>query len=54
MYVRISDLDMGPYPSRVVLALRTPGWGFHTVRSGIDPGGHCFRPRLLGLRLLDL
>ena len=38
---------MGPYPPRVVLALRTRpsqsaigrwGWGFHTVRGGTDPG----------------
>ena len=29
MYGRISDSGMSPYPPRVALALRTPGWGFH-------------------------
>ena len=24
------------------------GWGFHTVRGGIDPGDHRFRPRDVG------
>ena len=23
------------------------GWGFHTVRGGIDPGDHRFRPLML-------
>ena len=40
---------MGPYPPRVALPLRTPGWGFHIVRGGIDPGDHRFRPRMLEL-----
>ena len=31
------DLRMGPYPPLVALALRAPGWGFHTVRGGIEP-----------------
>ena len=38
MYVRISDPGIGPYPTRVVLSLRAPGWGFHTVWGGIDLG----------------
>ena len=25
------------------------GWGFHTVRGGIDPGDHRFRPRIVGV-----
>ena len=25
------------------------GWGFHTLRSGIDPGDQRFRPRVDGL-----
>ena len=25
------------------------GWGFHTVRGGIDPGDHHFRPRVVGV-----
>ena len=45
----ISEPGMGPYPLRVALAPRTQadhcGWGFHTVRGGIDPGDHRFRPR---------
>ena len=24
-------------------------WGFHTVRGGVDPGGHRFRPRFVGV-----
>ena len=36
---------MGSYPLRVALALRIQGWGFHTVRGGIEPGEHRFRPR---------
>ena len=44
-----SDSGMGPYPPRVALALQTPGWGFHTVLGGIDPGDHCFRPRFAGV-----
>ena len=35
---------MPPCPPRVALDERTPGWGFHTVRGGIDPGGHFFVP----------
>ena len=27
--------------------LRISDWGFHTVRGGIDPGGHRFRPRFV-------
>ena len=36
--------DLIPLP-----ALRTPGWGFHTVRGDIEPGDHRFYPRLLKL-----
>ena len=43
----ISDPGLGPYPPRMALALRTPGWGLHTVRGGIDPAGQGFRPRLV-------
>ena len=58
MYGRISDPEMTTYPPQVALALRTPGWdlassqwgwGFHTVRGGIDPGDHHFRPRFVEL-----
>ena len=38
MYGRIHDPGLGPYPLRVALALRIPGWGFHNVRGRIDPG----------------
>ena len=46
MYGRISGPGMGPYLPRVALALRTPGY-FRTVRGGIDPGNHRFRPRFV-------
>ena len=36
-------------PGRVELALGTPGWGFHIVRGGIDPGDRRFRPRGVGI-----
>ena len=45
MYSRIYDPGMGPYPPCVTLTLRTPGWGLHTVRGGIDPSDHRFRPQ---------
>ena len=48
MYEMISDPGMRHYPSLVALALRTPGWGFHTVRTGNDQGDHRFRPRVVG------
>ena len=50
MYIcgRISDPGIGSYPPRVALALRTQGYSFHTVRGGIDPGGHRCRPRIIG------
>ena len=41
---KISDPRMGLYPPWVALALRTPGWGFHTLRSDMDPGDYRFRP----------
>ena len=37
---------MGTYPLRVALALRTPGWGFQSMRGGIDVGDHRFFPGL--------
>ena len=49
MYARTSDPGMGPYPSQVALALRTPGWGFHTVRGVVDPRDQRFRPRVVGV-----
>ena len=52
LYGRISDPGMGRYPHRMVLALRTPGWGFHTVGGGIDQGDHCFCPRFV--KVVDL
>ena len=53
----ISDPGMGTYPPRVQRnstdsrqsAISQWGWGFHTVRAGIDPGGHFFRPQLVGV-----
>ena len=49
MYGRISEPVTGtypppPYPPRVALALRTPGWGFHTVQGSTGPGGAPFSP----------
>ena len=58
MYGRIYYPGVTSYPPRVALGRRTPGWGlassqwgwgFHTVRGGIDPGVHHFRPRFVGL-----
>ena len=58
MHGRISDPEMTTYPPQVALALRTPGWdlaryqwgwGFHTVRGGIDRGVDHFRPQFVGL-----
>ena len=49
MYGRISDLGTGHFPPRVALALQTPGWEFHTVRGGIDPGDPRLVPGLLVL-----
>ena len=49
---------MGPYPPRVALALfLSPrqsaigrwDWGFHTVRGGVNPGDHRFRPGVVGV-----
>ena len=33
-------------PSQSVISQRV--WGLHTVRGGIDPGDHRFRPRFVG------
>ena len=52
----IYDPGIGPYPRLIPLAPRTPAnqrsasgvGGFHTVRGGIDPGGHRFFPRFVG------
>ena len=52
LYGRISDPEMGPYPHRVALALRTPAWVFHTVGGGIHQGDHRFCPRLV--KVVDL
>ena len=49
IYGNISDPGMRHYPPRVALALRTPGWGFHTVRSGVDPGELRLRPQVFGV-----
>ena len=49
MYGSIHDPGMGPYPLRIALAPRTPGWGSHTVRGGIDPGAHRFSLRFVGV-----
>ena len=37
------------FPPRVALAIRTLGWGFHTVGHGIDPGDLRFRHRVVGV-----
>ena len=42
---------MGPYPHRVALAPRTPGWAFHTVRAVSTGGATAF---VLGLLELSL
>ena len=56
MYGGTYDQGMRSYPSRVALALRTPGLGsansewslsFHTVRGGIDPEDCRFSPRFV-------
>ena len=52
---RISDPGMGPYPLRArrnstklsQSAIGRWRWGFHTVRGGVDPGDHFFRPWLV-------
>ena len=44
-YRNISAPGMGHYRPRVALTPRTPGWGFRTVRGGIDRGNQLFRPR---------
>ena len=49
MYGSIQDPDIGPYPPQAALALRTPGWGCHTVRGRIDTGDHRFRPQFVGV-----
>lgn len=33
-------------PSQSAISRR--GWGFHTVRGGVDPKGLCFRPPVVG------
>ena len=45
MYERVSHPGMGPCLPRVGMALRTPGWSFHTLQGGNDPWSHHFRPR---------
>ena len=54
---RIYDPGMRPYPPRVRRTSTNPsqsaigqcGWDIHTVRGGIDPGDHHFRPRFVGI-----
>ena len=41
---------MGSYPPRVVLALRTPSWCFHTAGAG----DYRFRPRFGGVVYMDI
>ena len=41
MYVRIHDAGMGPYPPRVALALRTPGWGLASSRQRCQETCQC-------------
>ena len=48
-FVGVVDLGIGPYLPRVALALRSPVWGFHTVRGGIDAEDHGFRPQFAGV-----
>ena len=49
MYVRINGLGMTPSPPPVGLSLRTPGWGLHTVRGGVEQRDRRFRPRFVGV-----
>ena len=51
------NLDVGPRATLDLRWLNEPqpisnqpvGWGFHTVRGGIDKGGICFRSRDFGV-----
>ena len=57
VYGRISNPGKGSYTLRMALdstsasqsAISPLGWGFHTVRGGIDPGDHRFRPWFVGV-----
>ena len=58
MYGGTSDPGMGPCRPRVALALFSSpsqssigrwGWGFRTVRGGVDPEDHHFRSRVVGV-----
>ena len=57
MYKRCYDPETGLHPPRVWRNSMNPGqsaispssWGFSTMRSGIDPGDHFFRPRCEGV-----
>ena len=53
MYGRNHGPGMVPYPPRVPLALRTPGWRFYTVRGGIDPADDRFCPRFVGFVCME-
>ena len=44
----IHDTGVGPYPTRVALALPTPARGLHIARGGIDTGDHPFCPQFGG------
>ena len=45
----IRGWDRIPPGWRWALAVRTPAWGFHTVRGGIDPGVNHVRPQYVGV-----
>ena len=49
MYGNFQDPDIGLYALQVALALRTPGWGFHTVRGDTHTGDHRFRAQSVGV-----
>ena len=47
MYSRIHDAGLGPYPTRVGLALQTPVLGYHTMRGDINPADYRFYPQVV-------
>ena len=49
LYGRISDPGMGSYPPWMAMALRTPGWSFHTGRGGIDTRDNYVRLQYVGV-----
>ena len=44
---QLSPRSASMSPSKSAITQR--GWGFHTVRGGIDPGNIRFRPRVVGV-----